>query len=50
MHLDWNTLSLSGYFEALEASNEANGGGTKEPSEGLQRFVKAHLGKQHGRD
>jgi len=23
MHLDWSRLSLSGYFEALEAHNEA---------------------------
>lgn len=24
MHLDWSSLSLSGYFEALEAHNDAH--------------------------
>lgn len=24
MHVDWSTLSLGGYFEALEAHNEAH--------------------------
>jgi hypothetical protein len=46
MHLDWERLSLSGYFEALEAHNEAHqpeGGnsGSVDP-ERLRRFVDAH--------
>ena len=45
MGLDWRTLSLSAYMEALEAKNEmadpeAGKGG--EPSDGLKRFMKAH--------
>lgn len=47
MHLNWERLSLSGYYEALEAHNEAN-----DPERGKQldqatadrlaRFNKAH--------
>ena len=47
--MDWATLSLSGYFEALEAHNEAHSGAaseTRPPSdpERLRRFVEAHRG------
>lgn len=47
MHVDWERLSLSGYFEALEAHNEAHttpGSEAREPvdSERLRRFVEAH--------
>jgi hypothetical protein len=46
MHLDWERLSLSGYFEALEAHNEAHqtegsSNGPVDP-ERLRRFVDAH--------
>lgn len=44
MGLDWRSLDLSDYLEALEAHNEANGGEKPkaEASEGLRRFMKAH--------
>jgi len=46
MHLDWVRLSLSGYFEALEAHNESAGGESTERAGGdpdrLRRFVEAH--------
>lgn len=47
MHLNWERLSLSGYFEALEAHNEAHaapgaeGRAVADP-ERLRRFVDAH--------
>lgn len=46
MHLDWERLSLSGYFEALEAHNEAASGEVSAPPdpERLRRFVEAHRG------
>lgn len=34
MHLDWERLSLSGYFEALEAHNEAHADPNAAPSKG----------------
>lgn len=46
MHLDWERLSLSGYFEALEAHNEAHdpkaGGIDEAMADRLARFNKAH--------
>lgn len=46
MNLDWSGLSLSAYFEALEAHNSAQGGkdGGKAPVdvERLNRFNRAH--------
>lgn len=47
MHLDWERLSLSGYFEALEAHNDAHASPGSEPKvpgdpERLRRFVEAH--------
>lgn len=44
MGLDWRTLDLSDYLEALEAHNEAHSSEKPErqASEGLKRFVKAH--------
>lgn len=44
MGLDWRFLSLSGYFEALEAANTMNSPEEKpvEPSAGLKRFMSAH--------
>lgn len=47
MHVDWSTLSLSGYFEAFEAHGEANSpdkakGLDKETAERLEKFNKAH--------
>lgn len=44
MGLDWRTLDLSDYLEALEAHNEAHSSDKPErqASEGLKRFVKAH--------
>lgn len=43
MGLDWRYLDLSGYLEALEAHNEANGEKREtQASEGLKRFIKAH--------
>lgn len=54
MGLDWRWLSLSSYFEALEANNAAHdpnaakGGGV---SDGLKKFMASHgLGGQNGRD
>ncbi|MEJ7933489.1 hypothetical protein WG907_04355 [Sphingobium sp. AN558] len=48
MHLNWERLSLSGYFEALEAHNDANSGGGQEKGvkdiDRLRRFVDAHRG------
>jgi len=45
MGLDWERLSLSGYFEALEAYNEGQGG-TEKVSDlpRLRRFMEAHAG------
>lgn len=47
MHLDWERLSLSGYFEALEAHNEANETGAGKSidnatADRLARFNAAH--------
>ena len=46
MGLDWERLSLSGYFEALEAHNEAAGGDGKakgvQDVDRLRRFMDAH--------
>ena len=46
MNLDWTGLSLSAYFEALEAHNATQGGkgGGKAPVdvERLNRFNRAH--------
>lgn len=46
MGVDWQTLSLSGYIEALVAHNNtadpAGHGGTAEPTEELRGFWKAH--------
>ena len=47
MHLDWERLSLSGYFEALEAHNasqapDAGGKLDSAAAERLARFNKAH--------
>ena len=49
MHLDWERLSLSGYFEALEAHNasqapDAGKGGPLDSAaaDRLARFNKAH--------
>lgn len=46
MGLDWRYLSLSAYFEALEAHNEAHSGDgkTRPPAdpERLGRFLAAH--------
>jgi hypothetical protein len=44
MHADWEQLSLSGYFEALEAHNEMNKPGGAQPADipRLRRFVDAH--------
>ncbi len=48
MGLDWERLSLSGYFEALEAHNEAAGGDGKpkgvQDVDRLRRFMDAHRG------
>lgn len=47
MHLDWSSLSLSAYFEALEAHNDAHDSGKSKAldtatSEMLDKFNKAH--------
>lgn len=44
MGLDWRTLDLSDYLEALEAHNEAHSSEKPErqASDGLKRFLKAH--------
>ena len=45
MALDWRTLSLSGYIEALAAHNAANNpDGATAPADttGLARFMAAH--------
>jgi hypothetical protein len=47
LHLDWSRLSLSAYFEAMEAHNEANEPGKSKSldaadAERLDRFNKAH--------
>lgn len=47
MHLDWPHLSLSAYFEALEAHNDARDTGNGKAldtatSEMLDKFNKAH--------
>lgn len=46
MGLDWRTLDLSAYLEALEANNAAHDGDktAPEPSERLKRAVRAHMG------
>jgi hypothetical protein len=47
MHLNWERLSLSGYFEALEAHNESASGeksATPSDPERLRRFVEARRG------
>jgi hypothetical protein len=44
--LDWRYLSLSSYFEALEAFNSVQSGerAPSQPTEGLKAFIKAHSG------
>lgn len=47
MHIDWSGLSLSGYFEALEAHGEANNPDKgksldKATADRLDKFNKAH--------
>lgn len=44
MGLDWRTLDLSDYLEALEAHNEAHSSEKpdRQASEGLKRFMQAH--------
>lgn len=47
MHLDWSSLSLSGYYEGLEAHNEAhdpkvNKGLDADTADRLARFNAAH--------
>jgi hypothetical protein len=44
MGLDWRTLDLSDYLEALEAHNEAHSSEKpdRQASDGLKRFLKAH--------
>lgn len=44
MGLDWRTLDLSGYLEALEAHNEAHSPEKpmQQASDGLKRFMQAH--------
>ena len=48
MGLDWRTLDLSSYLEALEAHNEAHADpkdkAPPEASERLKRFMAAHRG------
>lgn len=43
--LDWTTCSMSAYFEALDAHNDASVPTAKQPAdagERLARFMKAH--------
>ncbi|MFN3474088.1 MAG: hypothetical protein ACK4ZW_08590 [Blastomonas sp.] len=44
MGLDWRTLDLSDYLEALEAHNEAHSSEkpAHQASDGLKRFMQAH--------
>jgi hypothetical protein len=48
LHLDWERLSLSSYFEAVEVHNEPQPGGADQRAPGdperLRRFVDAHRG------
>lgn len=52
MGLDWRTLDLSAYMEALEAFNEMNypesGKGAQADTDRLSRFLKAHGGVSNG--
>ena len=43
MGLDWHTISLSGYLEALEAHNEAHEPQTPEVSDWLKKRVNGDM-------
>jgi hypothetical protein len=57
MHLNWERLDLSAYFEALDANNRAHDPSAKkqarEPTTDRRRLIALHravTGKQDGRD
>lgn len=46
LQLNWERTSLSTYFETLEASNDAQGGGAKEMSDDKKAMIKRAMAAQ----